>query len=181
MVPAIKKKFEALERQRAQLLHDLQALSPTQLNRTPAPGQWSVSQVVAHLITAERLSVKYIEKKIQGVAQTGDTGWQEAMKMVVLQISQRLPGLKFKAPRHVKKNTPGYTSLAELEAAWADCRTELAALLEQIPAKYLHRKIYKHPRAGYLNILQGLAFFGEHTTHHLPQIKKLMRGALKIS
>lgn len=163
--------FAQLEQQKNNLLNELSSLSVEKLNSAPA-GKWSITQIVAHLITVERLSIQYMQKKIQGIEQAGDAGIVEELKLIVLIISQRLP-LRFKAPKMVKESTPTLSTLPELTAQWDSVRSDLKQLLEKIPDHLVKRKIYKHVFAGKLNSRQALIFFREHFIHHLPQIQRL--------
>jgi hypothetical protein len=97
MHPRLEYLFESIETQRKNLLLSLNRMSHEQLNHH-LEGKWSINQIVAHLISAERLSVNYITKKIQGVETASNTGFVEELKMLLLKTSQRLP-LKFKAPK----------------------------------------------------------------------------------
>jgi uncharacterized damage-inducible protein DinB len=173
MHPAHNKLFTEIELQRARLLDTVRHLSKEQLN-TSVGGKWSVAQIMSHLITSEQLSLQYVQKKIQGIEKVADTGLWEEVKMVLLKISQRLPGLKFKAPTKIFENTPQFQDVATLELEWNRVREEFKAFLETFPAHFSKRKIYKHPFAGYLNVKQALVFFREHILHHTPQIKKLL-------
>jgi uncharacterized damage-inducible protein DinB len=164
--------YSSLESQRIQLLDSLKSLPPQKLNHQPEGG-WSINQVVAHLITAERMSVMYLTKKMQGIEEVENSGLVEELKMIALIISQRLP-LKFKAPRVVVENTPRSSDFRQLEQEWNTLRIELKNLLEKIGDHQTKRKIYKHVRAGKLNIQQALIFFREHIIHHRPQIQKLL-------
>jgi len=69
----LKHYFAQLEQQKNNLLNELSSLSVEKLNSAPA-GKWSITQIVAHLITVERLSIQYMQKKIQGIEQAGDAG-----------------------------------------------------------------------------------------------------------
>jgi uncharacterized damage-inducible protein DinB len=169
----LQKLFDLLELQRASILNEIKPLSTETLNKH-VPGKWSLNQVLAHIISSEQLSVKYLKKKIQGIDETTNTGLIEELKMLVLVVSQRLP-LKFKAPKMVVENTPQYLTAAQLEQAWNQTRGELTEVLNQFKDQHLKRKIYKHPFAGKLNIQQMLHFFSEHIIHHQPQIKKLLK------
>ncbi|MGF1670459.1 MAG: hypothetical protein ACFCU6_08425 [Balneolaceae bacterium] len=41
-----------------------------------------------------------------------------------------------------------------------------------------HKKtVYKHPRAGFLNIKQALEFMESHIAHHQKQIDRIMKHA----
>jgi uncharacterized damage-inducible protein DinB len=172
----LQKLYNQIENQRDDILKHIENLSREELNRRPFPGKWSISEIISHLITAEQLSVNYIRKKIQGVDKTQDSGLWEEGKMLVLKVSQRIEGLKFRAPQYVKKSTVVHSDLETLKTEWMKTRNEFKKLLETIEDKHLKRKIYKHVVAGYLNIRHALLFFGEHVTHHTPQIKKITRS-----
>lgn len=165
--------FDALEIQRFQLL-DRVKKRPAQFNVKPDHNRWSLHQVLAHLVAAEKLSVFYLRKKIQGIDQAGNTGLIEELKMVVLRISQRLP-FKFKAPKPVIETTTAYSSLEALITDWDSTRANLKQLLEQIQDNQLKRKIFKHVIAGKLNIKHAVMFLQEHVAHHLPQVNRLLK------
>lgn len=164
--------FENLEAQRRRLLDRVEG-HPAEAFHHSEPGKWSMCQVLAHLINAERLSVRYINKKILGIHEAKNTGWVEEGKMILLKISQRLP-FKFKAPAAVVISTPQYANLHELMTDWDLERQELKQLLEKFDESQLRRKVYRHVVVGILNIEQALTFFREHFIHHLPQIKRLL-------
>ena len=164
--------FDSLERERDSLLAIVKNLSPDKQQHAPQ-GKWSIQQILAHLIAAEKLSVMYLNKKMLGIKEVEDTGVLEELKMVVLQLSQRLP-LKFKAPRVVVENTPAYANFEELTTDWNKTRAELKTLLEKFDDTQIRKKIYKHIRAGRLNIQHALLFFREHIIHHTPQINRLI-------
>lgn len=165
--------FQALEDQRLALLQSVSQIPKDRLNRHP-DGKWSVNQIIGHLISAERLSVSYLNKKIQGIEVARNTGLVEELKMAALKISQRLP-LKFKAPRVVVENTPAETDFKKLEEEWTHVRVELKLVLERVEDRHIKRKIYRHVRAGMLNIQQALQFLKEHVGHHAPQIRNLLK------
>ena len=172
MISRLQLLFDSLEMERHQLLEKVSKLSHERFHEAK-PGKWSVSQIVGHLVAAERLSLRYMNKKILGIQDAGDTGIGEEIKMVLLKLSQRLP-FKFKAPRALVENTPAYADIGQLQADWETERAELKALLEKFNDTETKRKIYRHIRAGRLNIQHALIFFREHYRHHWPQIKRLL-------
>lgn len=174
MHPAFQELFNEIESQREKTLDSVRHLTEGQLNKPFAPGKWSISQILSHVITAERMSLLYIQKKVQGVKEASDTGLWEEIKINLLKISQRLPGLKFKAPQRVVDNTTVYSNLTSITKEWENVRSEFKSLLEKIPNQYTNRRLYRHPRAGYLNVKHALIFFREHIIHHTPQINKLL-------
>lgn len=171
---SLKHQFDTIEAQREALIKRIANLSEESFNHQPEPGKWSIHQILAHLITGEKMTVQYIQKKIQGIDTSGNTGVLEEIKMAVLKISQRLP-LKFKAPGVVIERTNVYASKEALIDDWNKTRAEFQALLEKIEDNQLRRKIYKHVVAGRLNILHATLFLKEHVTHHLPQINRLLK------
>lgn len=164
--------YDSLESQRIKLIDSLKNLPLEKLNQQPE-GKWSINQIIAHLITAEKMSVMYLTKKIQGVNEVENSGFFQELKMLGLIVSQRLP-FKFKAPKVVVENTSASTDLKQLEQEWNSVRKEMETLLEKIKDDEVKRMIYKHVRAGKLNIQHALIFFREHIIHHQPQIKKLL-------
>ncbi len=174
MHPSFQKIFSEIELQRKKTLDMVRTLSAQQFSQPPSPGKWSVAQILSHLIGGEKLSLLYFQKKIQGVETLVDTGLWEEVKMMLLIISQRLPGLKFKVPKKIVENTISMVDLTSIEKEWETVRTDLKSFLEKVPHQYTRRKLFKHPRAGYLNIRHALIFFREHVIHHTPQIKKLL-------
>jgi uncharacterized damage-inducible protein DinB len=168
----LERQLTALEVQRNELFTSLHSL-PTEKMNNHSEGRWSINQILAHLIAAEKLSISYLQKKILAMNEVDNTGIYEEIKMIGLIISQRLP-FKFKAPRVVVENTSQTTDIAQLEKEWSSSREELRQLLEKVSDDQVKRRIYKHVRAGKLNIQHALIFFREHIIHHHPQIKRLM-------
>ncbi len=166
--------FNEIEIQRKKMLDSVKNFSQEELNKVPRPGKWSAAQILSHLITAEQLSLRYMQKKIQGITEAADSGPWEEIKINILKISQRLPFLKFKAPRGVIENMAHYQELTTITFEWEKVRGDLKSLFEKIPDDQINRKIYRHVLAGYLNAKHCLMFFRDHIIHHTPQIKKVL-------
>lgn len=108
-----------------------------------------------------------------GIDQLTDTGVYEELKMILLQISQRVP-LKYKAPKKVVENTLIESDIHRLIEQWDLVRNDFRNILEKIEDHQINRGIYRHVRVGMINIQHAVKFFGEHVTHHTPQIKRLL-------
>lgn len=173
MHPKVDKIFRKAEAERKAVLQLLKDVPDDKLHRAP-DGKWSASQIVFHLIEAERISVIYIRKKYLGADTAGDTGLWEEMKYRLLRISQRLP-LRYKAPAVLAQHSPLRLSCEELEARWQELREDFRRFLEPLPHPVLKKKLYRHVVAGRLNIYHALGFFNDHLQHHLPQIKRLLK------
>jgi len=175
MHPALQSLFEQIENRRESILNSFRSLTEAQLNQRPRNDQWSAAEVLSHLVSAEKLSVAYMQKKAQNLPNLDRTGPWEEIKMGMLIISQRMPGLKFKAPKRVVESTTLLTSLSEIEAVWKAVREDLRRLLESLPPAEHDRKVYRHPAVGYLNSRQALIFLREHLIHHAPQLRSLLK------
>ena len=162
--------LEKLDRDTQHVIAILQQVPADVLHHSDG-NNWSALQIATHIATAERTSLQYMQKKYLGVNQLANTGLTEAVKLLLLKLSQRLP-IRYKAPVHVVERTPAMESLQALTAYWMETRDTLRNFLSDIPEVQIRKKIYKHPIAGYLNVVQGVAFLREHLLHHLPQIEK---------
>jgi len=165
--------FNELEQQRKYLMSSVEHLSPEQFNRVPAPGKWSVNQILMHIIFAEQVSISYMNKKKQGIRELKNAGIAETLRLWLLIFSQRIP-VKYKAPKVVAENTLKASSIEEVASRWEAVRAELVSLLESIEDRDIRKVLYKHPLAGRLNARQAMVFFREHIIHHIPQIKRLL-------
>lgn len=160
--------FRSLETQRTVLLGQVKTLSIDQFNHG-RNNKWSISQIIGHLVQAERMSVGYMTKKINAINEVGNTGLWGEIVLGVFIISQRLP-LKYKAPQNLGEKPPAYSDVIAAQQDWDKARQELRQFLETVPANGLKKKIYRHPVMSRCNVVHALKFFREHIIHHKPQI-----------
>ena len=165
---------EQIEHERNKLLNRLATLPPERLEHKASLTKWSVNEILIHLLTSEQLTLAYLKKKSLGWDQLRNSGVTQSLMMLILQLSQRLPLLKYKAPKGLVASTPEPISLTDLRIRWDSSRTELKNFLETIHEKNLYKLVYKHPVAGRFDIIQCIKFMHEHFHHHLPQIKRLL-------
>lgn len=165
--------FNRLESTRAEIIALLANIAEPSFHKSEN-GKWSIAEILMHIITSERLAVLYMRKKSLGVDTLKDSGLIEPLKVLVLQVSQRLP-LKYKVPTSIGEKTPIAPPKDELLKIWEDERAKLKQFLSGIEDKHVRKLIFKHPIAGMLNAVQGVIFLREHLVHHKPQIVRLKR------
>ena len=167
--------FERLEVQRRDIIATYNLLSTAQLQFHPNKNHWNLLQVMRHLVTAEILSLKYIERKIKNKDNVPKTGIGAASRNLILKAALHLP-VKFKAPKvaEVKEKNP---DLETMISEWDEVRSKFKELLEASDEETLKKALYKHPRAGMLNIKQAVEFIESHITHHRKQMEKIMLDA----
>lgn len=173
MNSTLEKWIGIIETDRLELCTSLSGISEEQFIKPPTPGKWSIAEIVAHLITADRLSLEYMKKKSLAIESLEDAGWFEDFKMRLFIVSQRVP-LKYSAPKAVVQNTPKQIDRDTLRNEWSSVLSDYRQFLNGIPEKHIRRKIYKHPIFGRIDAKLCLQSLHEHYHHHLPQIKRLL-------
>jgi uncharacterized protein YndB with AHSA1/START domain len=147
---------EALRKIFTQLGSELAACfegaSEAAAERSPAPGEWSAKEVLAHLIHVERENIIILADIIAGQERWADDfgGNLHARVQATLRVHQTLAELQ-----------------AELQRNWA----ELAALVELLPAEFVQR------RSSYWRVAVNLTQGAAHTQNHLAQIRTALEAA----
>lgn len=164
--------FTQIEAQKSDIISLYDGLSPDQLRYNPEPGKWNLLQVMSHLVTAEKQSLIYIKRKLAQHESVDKTGMGAAFRHLILRIALRLP-IKFKAPKiaDVSEDYPDYETMKQ---EWNEVRAEFEEIIENSDDAVLAKALYRHPRAGLLNIKQALEFIGIHVSHHQKQMGRIM-------
>ena len=144
------------------------------LQKRPSPENWSVVQLVNHLILAEEMSLAYIQKKYPAVESVPLEGLKQKLAMKAMKLAQR-SSKKFKAPGPVGQPEENST-MEELQQKWKKVQDELATFLENYPEKYVKRLLYKHPFAGRLTLGQMMQVHVYHIERHHAQIERILKN-----
>lgn len=123
------------------------------LGRRPAPREWSVTEVLAHLLDAE-VALGFRIRKVAAEPGSAIVAWDQEM------WTERL--------RH--RRADARTVLAAYAALRA-ANVELARRLT--PAQ--RRLRGRHPEYGPISVAQMLEHFAEHDLNHLEQIRATLR------
>tara|TARA_R110002050_G_scaffold204327_1_gene339637 strand:- start:127415 stop:127960 length:546 start_codon:yes stop_codon:yes gene_type:complete len=162
--------MELLEAQRIGLIRQLERLNKQALYSSLNDSNWSVTQILEHIILVEEQTVLMTAKRLNTHTEFKPISLYSWIKVWLMPIVLRL-NFKFKAPSVVKP--VGNKSLPELMEKWSGVRFQLLQLGESNPA-YLKKGIFKHPFLGVLNFEQVLQFLKIHYSHHLVQMNKLV-------
>jgi hypothetical protein len=173
MLPELKRKHTRLKSSYDFLKVKLIEENDQKLNITPAPEKWSVLQIMTHLHLSESLTLQYLEKKMQA-ENLPVTGIREAIRSLSLRLAFSLP-LKFEAPEVVRVNIPDQVNTKALFDKYDSTRTDLEEFLSDFPENKLNLAIFRHPRIGYINIIQTLDFLQVHFQHHEKQINSILK------
>ena len=172
MLAAPATRFAALQRRRQALLRELETLRDAALSFRPAPGVWSILEVVHHLVLVE-----------QGIVQAAQDApaqprrrrsLRERVGYAGVWLVFKL-GLRVRIPTNRVRPQPGL-GFSRLKQEWAASRTSLKAYLDSTPASKLSETIFRHPIGGPMNVEQTLLFLIRHFDHHGRQISRIRRS-----
>jgi DinB superfamily len=159
--------LKKLHRAQSRLLRTANAF-PADLWRTsPRQGVWSAAELIAHLITVERVVVR-----------AADRIFQKQPKQILLLKRFHLP-LSLVEMRLYRVKTPIATDpqlLDEKEAMLAELREvwgRTLAFIEETRNRDLSAYRWKHPFVGSLNGYEWFSFLASHQIRHEKQMRKI--------
>ncbi|MCY7408855.1 MAG: DinB family protein [Chitinophagales bacterium] len=164
-------RFNKMEEARLQLYSRINAADKNLLQRKPKEGKWNTLQIIFHMNSSEEKSVAYISKKILSGNSIPKTGLSSSLKSLLLTIA--LKYFKFKKPAMLP-DPPEDLEVKNVLEKWSETRNQLSQLIISLPEDLIDREIFKHPRAGKMNMYQALKFMDDHVNHHLKQVDQLI-------
>ena len=149
-------------------IEKLPAISEEVFQQNPIQGEWSYSEVYSHLIAANGLTLRGLEKCIDGTAKlmTRPAHWKARLILFL----GKLPG-KQKVPA-ILESTIKKIDKKEAEQGMKHLQKLLNDLMPRIEKAPKNQGL-KHPRMGLLNAVQWIRFMQIHTEHHIPQLKRI--------
>lgn len=173
MDPRFEGRWRRLESERGRLLSRLGRLPEDVLNRSPAPGRWSMIQVVTHLTLSEEGALSYLRKKVQDPSRLKRAGVASLLRRLALGIALRSP-LRARAPAIAVPDAEP-VGLQVSRERWDQVRAGLQEFLDGFPADLLDRAVMRHPSVGRLRLEHTLGFLQDHFDHHVRQIERIGR------
>lgn len=168
----LEKQLLSLEKQKSSIIGEYKSLQPGQRKFRPGPDDWNLLQVLRHIVTAEQQSLLLIRHKIRHAENLPKAGTGARLRHLLLKIALWLP-IKFKAPKIARMNEQN-PDFDKIVSDWEEVRSDLQQIISDNSEDTLSKALYKHPRAGLLNMKQALEFFERHIDHHQKQIDRLI-------
>ncbi|HHS95099.1 MAG TPA: DinB family protein [Phaeodactylibacter sp.] len=170
----IEKKLDTLDQELKLLLRDLKQLSNKDLAWKPTQDKWSILEVMQHMIIAEELSLKYIQKKMSFQPKLKRAGVVTSGRKAMLWLYLNMP-FKVKAPQLVAEDMfiEGVT-FWDLVKRWNSLREKLREYLASLPDDIFSKALYKHPVTGRMSLDGMLTFFIQHFRRHRKQIQAIL-------
>ena len=172
MRTGLREGFDTIERQRAAIERDATALSDAQREWRPRTGEWSVREIVEHLVLSDeavgRVRAPEAMDEVPPPVRALPSGLRRRMILGALRRGVRLP-----LPS--SDIAPGSGApLASLLARWAAVREAMRGELE---ASEAGASPYSHPILGALTAEGMLELDEAHLGYHARQIEGLRRAA----
>lgn len=168
----LKNHFRKMEAEREKLISLIDKLDDKGLNFIPAPGKWSILQILFHIVKAEHLTIFSIKNNLNKQDKLENSTSGSFIRSFLLNISLK-SSMKLKAPQILQK-VPETYDIEQLKKKWSTLRGELKKIIGNIDENLLNKYIFEHPYSGKLNFTQSLKFLDAHTTHHKKQIIRIM-------
>ena len=173
MLPrALKEIGDGLERRRAQLLGEVQRLSQRQADWRPGAGEWSVGEVVHHLVVAEGIAGKIVSVTVKRTADAGS----------LLPYPSDIPAFSWQPPSAddrwlVLAPDPAAPTYGLPIDGLREDMTKQGTLTERVLQRMADldpRAITAvHPLIGAMNAAQWYMFCEYHMSVHLRQLRDL--------
>jgi uncharacterized damage-inducible protein DinB len=149
---------------RGKLIESFGDLSDEELNEKPAPGAWSVAQVILHLAGAE---TRFMKLAIEAAKNGPATGGEEVDLSVFGDENKKL-----KAPIDPPEEPQ---TREQLLRALQTSRRLTDQFLETHTEDSLSGKTMDHHRFGIMPVWQVLELLGRHEKRHIHQIQETKR------
>ena len=156
---------------RAALTSEVRGLSEAQLGFQPAPGRWSIGEILDHVCLSERSITRTISRILQQAAGRGQIGEPGMMETPEHRIDLDNYNRSAGAPESVLPSPD--RPLERLLAGLEESRLRLQEVTRRVDGRVVGNVTLPHFQLGELNVYQWLAIEGAHEEKHLAQIRRI--------
>lgn len=163
---SIKSNYESLVKLIDQYESMLNNFSEEEFVKKINEEKWSKAEVYAHIISANRLTIRAMGKAARGEATESSTSLSWTARIIFL--LNKLPKGR-KVPAVVQARTPKFSNKQDAYDAIVQLKQELKDVYSTRESWSMSQK-NNHPALGPLNNAEWLAFMKVHSLHHLKQV-----------
>lgn len=171
MSVALREIWEENAAAREALVAEVRGLSEAQLAFQPAPGKWSIGEILDHLSLAERSIARVVSRLLQQAAGRGLIGEPESMEPPQHQIDREMFNAPATAPESVLPSLG--RPLERLLASLEESRERLLEVSSRADGRVVGNVTIRHFQLGELHFYQWLVLEGAHESKHLAQIRQI--------
>jgi hypothetical protein len=172
MHPRIQEVLNCLDRELEELRAAVETVPLERRRERPAPGRWSVAEVLEHLAKVERSVMKACERQIAATREAGLPRETETSSVLPLLPLERIANRDRVIVAPDRLHPLGMDPIA----AWADIERTRARFNEFIrgcDGIALAQMAFAHPVLGPLNLYQWLLFAAGHHARHAAQVREI--------
>lgn len=173
LTPNVRRWFEKLERQKADVLSEISGWSAERLRFQPSPSSWSTLAVLDHLVKVEESLLLALQSSLPDGHSVPFKDRLGGLAVTCVMLSP----MRVKVPTAAKIVVPDTVSDPLLVTnRWNKTRAELANLLNRLSPMQIRRGLFRHPVSGWMTVQRTLAFLSAHLGHHRYQLKRLRQA-----
>ena len=167
-----------LEAERANLLERVGRVPEAARAKQPAPGRWSVVDVLEHLARVETGVAKLLTVRgKERPAAPADTAGAQLTPERIASVRDR--GARIEAPERIRP--AGGVSYAEaLRKLW-EARGAFLAAVDAADPEALDEQVYPHPVLGPLTLRGWVEFVAHHEARHADQVAEIAAAVGNLS
>jgi uncharacterized protein YndB with AHSA1/START domain/uncharacterized damage-inducible protein DinB len=139
----------------SQMASYLQGVSEQEAAYKSTPQEWSIKEVIAHLIHSER-------------------GWQNVIAEIASGVEASYDSFGGNLDARNQATITAFPSLADLQVEWKRLNTETIALLAYLPEEFTQR------RGSYWRLAYQCLYFPTHFFTHLEQMQAALQSTRKM-
>jgi hypothetical protein len=169
IISELRQKLEIYDQKRLALLEDLAEFTDDQLRAKPDSKDWSILQIVQHMVLAERDVMQYLPEPKELIDRK--KGLRARILYLVVLLILRW---NIRVPVPSEGMVPdGNTSLPVLRQQWDENLRWFRGYLDSVKPDDLNQAVFSHPIAGPLTGPEAGTLAQYHFDAHLRQIKKV--------
>jgi uncharacterized damage-inducible protein DinB len=176
MNPRLEEILKEIETARSELIHTVADLDDDAMAARADPGQWSIGEIMHHLVLMENLVTMLLEKQVPRARDRGvgaDANTESLVHSLDWYPIEADPS-KLTAPQSV---VPAQgLARGELLSLLSDSRARLKRAIDTADGIDLSQMHFPHPVLGRLDMYQWILFVGKHERRHIAQITRV-KGA----
>lgn len=162
----IAQRLDAIERKRTRLMELVSEMDAHVAAARARPEQWSVQEIVEHLVLAERSVFGHLEALDQ--QRPASRGLKDRVLYLVVMFILRFD-IPVQVPSPAMRPTGG-VSLSTLWEQWASNHARLRAWAVSADGLTLAQPLFAHPVAGPMSMQEALRMLEVHLDRHTRQI-----------
>lgn len=170
----MKKAWSDYQHSQQQVLDLISSFSPEERDVPTQKDQWSVLEIVLHLIKADEQALLYGRKKLTA-GNIKAVGFLEKIKRKILLLALKLP-FKYKAPRMVTPTVDDRLPYEDAIKKWDDIRSEFKELCYNLEPGLMQKGVFRHPISGKMTPIEFIVFLNSHLDRHRLQIKNRLNS-----